>query len=401
MVFACQNDSFLKELTTTVVSSKEAKIPCVNDGKKELIDGFEIILTDTILFPEGGGQPWDLGTINGKEVIKVTRRGAEAVHFLKYPFEVGQSVSVLLDWNRRLDHMQQHSGQHLITAVIAEEYGYATSSWWLGEEVSYLELDTPSISTDQVANAEKLVNQYIREARPVKVNVYESNNPELKKARTRGLPDDHVGLVRVVNIEGLENNMCCGTHVSNLSQLQMIKLTNVEKGKKGKIKLNFLAGNRVRNKMEEFLEREAALSNLLQNKGSMHVQLTEKIQNSLKISVKNLQNVLREVACMEAEKLKNTNPKPHHLILYRSEADMDFINSFLREFNDESVVLLLIVGEEPNLQLVLHGNPNRVACVGPKLCDVMGGKGFGKGSKFQAKVSKLKMTEVEQIFKET
>lgn len=400
-MFACQHDSFLKELSTTVVSCQEAKISCNTNGKKEFLNGFEVVLADTILFPEGGGQPWDFGTIDGKEVIQVTRRGAEAIHFLKSSFEPGQTVSVLLDWNRRLDHMQQHSGQHLITAVIAAEFGYATSSWWLGEEVSYLELDTPSISTEQVENAEKLVNQYIREARPVEVNVYEASDPELKKARTRGLPEDHVGQVRVVTIQGLENNMCCGTHVTNLSQLQMIKFMTVEKGKKGKIKLNFLAGNRVIGKMNELLLREAALSNLLQNKGSMHVQLTEKIQNSLKISVKNLQNVLREMAIIEANKLKSAITKPHHLVLYRSEADMDFINSFLREFNDESVLLLLIVGEEPNLQFVLHGKPDLVADIGPKLCEMMGGKGFGKGAKYQAKVSKLRLTEIEQLVKET
>lgn len=400
MVFACQKDSFLKELDTSVVSCKEAKVSINNNGKKEVIDGFEIVLEDTIIFPEGGGQPWDLGTIAEKEIIQAVRRGAEAVHVLREPLDVGRKVTVKLDWNRRLDHMQQHSGQHLITAVACAEYGFATSSWSLGEEISYIELDTPSISADQVVHVETLVNQYIRECRPVTVQVYEASDPVLKEVRTRGLPEDHVGLVRVVSIEKLENNMCCGTHVSNLSQLQMIKLTGVEKGKKNKTKLSFLSGNRVLKKMEEFLVRETALSNLLQNKGSVHVQLVEKIQDALKTTSKNLQVVLREMAIAEAEKLKKASPKLKFSIIHRKEADMDFINAFLREFNDEEILVLLIVGEEPGIQVVLHGKPEIVAEVGPRLSDIMEGKGFGKGHKYQAKVGKLKMEEATQILNE-
>ncbi|KAK3932391.1 Alanyl-tRNA editing protein Aarsd1-B [Frankliniella fusca] len=400
MVFACQRDSFLREFITSVSSCKEAKISCVKNGKKEVIDGFEVVLDDTILFPEGGGQPWDLGTIAEKEIIQVVRRGAEAVHMLYEPLQVGEKVTVKLDWDRRLDHMQQHSGQHLITAVIDAEYGYATSSWWLGEEISYLELDTPSMSPNQLSHVEALVNQYIRECRPVTVTVYESTDPELKKARTRGLPEDHVGLVRLVSIKDLDNNMCCGTHVSNLSQLQMIKLTGVEKGKKNKVKLNFLSGNRVLKKMEEFLIREEALSNLLQNKGSMHVQLTEKIQDSLRSTTKNLQTVLRELAVVEAQKLKKTNPMPKFYIIHRKEADMDFVSAFLREFSNEDTLVLLVVGEEPVVQIVLHGKPDIVGSIGPRLSEIMCGKGFGKGQKYQAKVGKLKLREAADIMEE-
>lgn len=402
MVFACQNDSFLKEFTTTVISCKQSKLATIKLGKKEILDGFEVVLEDTILFPEGGGQPWDHGTIAGKEVIQVIRRGTDAVHFLREPVEEGLTVHLKLDWNRRLDHMQQHSGQHLITAVINAEYGnMPTTSWWLGEEISFIELDTPTMSAEQMAHVEALANKYIREGRCVTVNSYETSDPVLEKARTRGLPEDHVGKVRVVSIENLEDDMCCGTHVSNLSQLQMIKLTGTEKGKKGKIKLNFLAGNRVLLKMEELLLRETALSNLLQNKGSMHVQLTEKIQDSLKNANKKLQTVLREIAVHEADRLKQADPKPSYSILHRKEADMDFINVFLKDFNDESIMLLLIVGEEPNVQIMLHGKPDRVAEVGPKLCELMDGKGFGKGKKYQAKVAKLKLPQVKKLLEES
>ena len=130
MVFKCQEDSFLKEFTTNV-------------SKIEKCDkGYNVILEDTILFPEGGGQSTDWGYLNERLVKNVSRRGAEALHFVEAeendaPFNVGDEVRQKVDWERRWDHMQQHSGQHLITAIFDKELGYGTKSWWLGSEDLY------------------------------------------------------------------------------------------------------------------------------------------------------------------------------------------------------------------------------------------------------------------------
>ncbi|KAF4524062.1 hypothetical protein B566_EDAN013010, partial [Ephemera danica] len=110
--------------------------------------------------------------------------------------------------------------QHLITALADLEFGFKTTSWWLGDQVSYIELDTPTMSDDQLRTLESLVNEKIKECLPVIVKVYQPGDPKLLEAKTRGLPEGHEGAVRVISISGLDNNMCCGTHVSNLSQLQ-------------------------------------------------------------------------------------------------------------------------------------------------------------------------------------
>lgn len=150
-------------------------------------------------------------------------------------------------------------GQHLITAVADQTFGFATTSWYavlfdlgyimkwvfvcvrnrysfvclrvcvclcvcrsLGERTSSIELDTPQMTDDQLEQLEFLVNEKIREARPMYPTLYaDKADPGLAKVRTRGLPDDHEGPVRIVSIDGIENNMCCGTHVSNLSHLQV------------------------------------------------------------------------------------------------------------------------------------------------------------------------------------
>ncbi|XP_049863039.1 alanyl-tRNA editing protein Aarsd1 isoform X1 [Schistocerca gregaria] len=402
MVFACQADSFLREFSSKVVSCAEAKLDLVKDGKKQTIDGFEVVLEDTILFPEGGGQPSDTGYLNETQVIQVNRRGAEAVHFVQSKFSVGETVKQKVDWERRFDHMQQHSGQHLLSAVGETEFNCPTTSWWLGEETSYVELATTSLTQSIVDKWEAIVNEKIRLALPVTVKVYSKGDPWLDEAHTRGLPKDHEGDVRVISIEGVDNNMCCGTHVSNLSQLQAIKFLYFEKGKKNKTNLHFLVGGRVLKYLSNCLEREKKLTELLQSNPNDHVSLVEKLQKSVKNANKNLVNALKEIAAYEVEKLKSQEPKPKFFCLHRNEAEMDFINMFLKLFADESVLLLLTVGEPKGPgHMVLHGEQTAVSALGQQICKLLDGKGAGKGTRFQAKVNNLKnIRAAEKLIKE-
>lgn len=136
------------------------------------IAGYNVVCENTILFPEGGGQPCDYGTLNGKPVRQVKRENSNAVHFVEMEnkLEVGEKVSLQVDWQRRLDHMQQHSGQHLITDLIETEFGYETVSWWLGNEISYIELDSNHLlSRESLDLIENKANDLIRYGKEVKV----------------------------------------------------------------------------------------------------------------------------------------------------------------------------------------------------------------------------------------
>ncbi|RMC01507.1 hypothetical protein DUI87_21946 [Hirundo rustica rustica] len=206
------------DFTTRVVSCRAAELR--PEGGGEPVRGFQVVLEDTILFPEGGGQPDDRGLIGDVPVLRVTRRGPEAVHFVPAPLEPGAEVLLSLDWERRFDHMQQHSGQHLISAIAEQMFGFNTTSWELGRQRSVIELDTPVVTAEQVEALEKSVNEKIRDRVPVTVRELAADDPEIETVRSRGLPDDHAGPVRVVDIEGIDSNLCCGTHVSNLSDLQ-------------------------------------------------------------------------------------------------------------------------------------------------------------------------------------
>ncbi|XP_035900297.1 alanyl-tRNA editing protein Aarsd1-A [Anopheles stephensi] len=404
MVFKCQEDSFLREFRTKVVSCENAAT-----------GGFNVVFEDTILFPEGGGQPTDQGTVADRKVTSVTRKGALAIHFIEDdsnngpPFTAGEEVVQRVDWSRRFDHMQQHSGQHLITAIFDREFKYNTKSWWLGTESSYIDLDAKDISREQLDRVESICNQLIVDCTPVEVNVYEPNDPALKSdvtRATRGLPEDVCGPLRVVTIAGIESNMCCGTHVRNLSQLQSIKLLSVEKAK-GKCLVHFLVGGRVLRKLSECYDREVQLNTLLNGGPASHIELAKKLQSSVRTTQRIAKKLTTELATAEAEKLNalRDSGSPRYVLLHRSDGqDSDFINTFLRVVKLPDCFFFLTNADTDGSgrgQLVLQGSPDDVTKLGPEICTLLEGKGNGKGTRYNAKVNKLKnLPQCEKLVRE-
>ncbi|CAM9326198.1 alanyl-tRNA editing protein Aarsd1 [Lampetra fluviatilis] len=390
MAFMCQKDSFLKELTTGVRSCAPAVLHTETNGKKKKIEGFEVILEDTVLFPEGGGQPDDFGTINGLSVLRVTRKGGDAVHFVESPLEVGVSVDLRVDWARRFDHMQQHSGQHLVTALADSMYGFKTTSWDLGKQRSSIELDTPSVSAEQLRDLELAVNTKIREHVPVEVHVYEADDPELAQFRSRGLPDDHVGPVRIIDIKAVDANMCCGTHVSNLSQLQAIKIFGAEKGKKNKTNILFLAGSRVLQYCERSYANERALNALVKVGPEEQVEAVDRLQKQAKLLQKSNTILLRDLAVLTAKSCREEASRSGMFSMHRKEGDNEFMNIIANELSSEGVLVFLSVGDEKAAGLFLVAGPQQaVQELGPKVAEVLEGKGAGKGPKFQGKANKM------------
>lgn len=345
--------------------------------------------------------PCDYGVLNDIPVIQVLRRGSEAVHYIEKPVKEGEQVLQKVDWERRLDHMQQHSGQHLITALADSEFGYSTTSWWLGEEISFIELDTTQLTNKELNTLEEIVNEKIRQALSVTVKVYVEGDPELTESRTRGLPKDHKGSVRVITIEGIESNMCCGTHVSNLSQLQVVKLMGFEKGKKNKINVNFLVGNRVLKRFEKMYKNELSLNLLLRNGPDMHQELIEKLQKSVKLTNKKLDQMMKDLVVLQVKYLKSMIPYPKVYTIHRSDAEIDYINMFIKELNDLNILILFTIGDKEGY-MVLHGPEDKITEFGPKLAEILDGKGNGKGNRYQARIKNLKnLNQAELLIKKS
>lgn len=155
---ACQRDPYLVELETEVLTCEPSS---------ERAGLFRVVTKDSVLFPEGGGQPADRGRINGIEVADIQRERGLCVIYMPTEIAPGTQASMKLDWSRRFDHMQQHTGQHVISAVIEQQKGWATVGWNLGEGTCFVELSTPSLDADVIQQFEESVNAEIKEPRDV------------------------------------------------------------------------------------------------------------------------------------------------------------------------------------------------------------------------------------------
>ena len=426
MSFACQRDSYQQAFETNVISCELAKIR-LQDTQK--VSGYNVVFEDTILFPEGGGQNDDHGTIisstgnecdsDNKEVIpvlRVVRNGDKAVHFLQTnnPLELGTKVKQIVDWERRFDHMQQHTGQHLISALFEKLFKIETSSWWMAENdegkvgISSIEMNVESLCQEQLEAVENACNKAIKDHLDVSVNVYQLDNPALAEAHTRGLPDDMAGPVRVIQIGNKENlldsNLCCGTHVSNLSHLQMVQLLYVEKAKKGKGKkcnVFFLVGDRIRIYLKSSFIREQKMNVILSSGAGDHLSLVEKITKANKASSKTNQVLLKEIASRDAEMIKEKSLR--YFMKHRNEPDPEYSNTLIREIDDVEVMLIIITGDEKKgpFQLTLFGPEKIMTDLGQKIICVLDAKGGGKGKRRNAKfLSLANKSKVDDLLKE-
>jgi len=203
-------------------------------------DGTRVYLDETAFYPTSGGQPHDIGTIGGTRVIDVVDEGERIAHVLAAPLADNDDmrVSGRVDWARRFDHMQQHTGQHLVSAVFEDLFGAKTVSVHFGPEYSTLDLDAETITRDQMVAAEARANEVVADARPVSVTFEDSESAiGLRK------PSDRPGLLRIVSIAEVDRSACGGTHVRSTAEIGAILLRSVERVRKTS-RVEFVCGQR-------------------------------------------------------------------------------------------------------------------------------------------------------------
>lgn len=216
-------DSYLTDFDARVVENAEA--------------GLRVYLDRTALYPSSGGQPNDLGTLNGIRVLDVVDEGERIAHVLERPLQA-DSVSGAVDWTRRFDHMQQHSGQHLLSAVFEALYGMKTVSFHLGAESSTIDLETPALSPAQVRAVEERSCELVLECKPLSVAFEDASIAAgLRKASERE------GTLRIVSIDGVDRSACGGTHVRSTGEIGPVQIRKLEKIR-GNVRVEFLCGHR-------------------------------------------------------------------------------------------------------------------------------------------------------------
>ena len=219
--------------TDSYLTQFDARIDDIAD------DGRRVYLDRTAFYPTSGGQPHDLGTLGGVHVTDVVDEGDRIAHVLAAPIAMGdREVGGRIDWARRFDHMQQHTGQHLLSAVLEEQFGYHTVSVHFGREYSSLDLDVESVDGPRVVEAERRANEVVVENRLVATSFEEAAAATgLRKA------SDREGTLRIVSIDGLDRSACGGTHVRLTGEIGAILIRKVERVRKT-ARLEFVCGMR-------------------------------------------------------------------------------------------------------------------------------------------------------------
>jgi alanyl-tRNA synthetase len=217
------HDSYQREFRAHLVDSSE--------------DGRRVYLDRTLFYPASGGQPFDTGTLGSAAVLEVVDEEDRIAHLLDAPLK-SVEVEGSIDWARRFDHMQQHTGQHLLSAVLMDLFDIRTLSFHMGPVVSTIEVSTPALESKRIERVEERCGEIVAEARPV-VITFEDAAPDLglRKASER------TGTLRIVSMEGLDRSACGGTHVRSTAEIGPILIRKLDKVR-GNARLEFVCGSR-------------------------------------------------------------------------------------------------------------------------------------------------------------
>lgn len=240
-------DSFLRSFETQVADIRES-------SRTDGVSVWQIALDRSAFYPTSGGQPCDWGLLKAVSrtgaVLEVPIEGVEedesgeVWHYTRKPLLAGTLVTGEIDWERRMDHIQQHSGQHLLSAVFLRELDAPTVSFHLGEEISTIDLASGPIAQHSLERVERIANQIIAEARPVVVRTVEGEEAKnlLAAGKLRKLPERE-GAIRLIEIADYDLNACGGTHVRSTGQIGGLMIRSVEKVSRG-VRVSYVCGLR-------------------------------------------------------------------------------------------------------------------------------------------------------------
>jgi misacylated tRNA(Ala) deacylase len=424
----CQKNSYLQTLETEVVSCEEyippkssqkdvkSKTKKSTDPTKGLENGdaaptktWLIELADSVLFPEGGGQHTDYGVLTTlkdekKEEVpirSIQRHGLRCIHFSPTPLAPGTPVRQTVDFARRWDLMQQHTGQHLLSAVM-DSMDLPTLGWSMGQpgEMNYVELPRKP-SEEELESIQKNCNTKIRESMPITVETPEGKGSD-------SLPEDYdkeKGVVRFIKIGDMDYNACCGTHLQNSSHINVILLHHMQSVRGTNCRLFFTAGDRAIKMATESINGLRSIAVALSS-GSAPADVAAGVQrmtDQVSEGRKREKKLLAEIAAFEGGRIKNQLQSYDTAFMHRATDGLDFINLVLFEIKDvvkerEAVVVLCSGEVKSSGSIVVFGKAELVEKMAAKVKEVVStAKGGGKGEKWQGKVTEWRKGEVEAL----
>lgn len=257
-------DALLREFTGVVVDCREEKGQWV------------VVLDRTAFYPEGGGQPADHGLLDGVNVVDVREKNGEVLHMCDGKVQIGESVSGRIDWSRRFDFMQQHSGEHIVSGILCEKFGCDNVGFHIGHELVTIDFNAELFTAD-VAFVEKAANQYIWEDHTLRIDWPSPTQLEALEYRSKKALS---GPVRIVSWPGADCCACCGTHVRSSGQVGIVKLISCQRFRDG-VRIEMAAGARALQWVNQIAGQNTRVSQLLSAKPGETAAAVERLQKEL------------------------------------------------------------------------------------------------------------------------
>jgi alanyl-tRNA synthetase len=350
---------------------------------------FGIVLDRTAFYPTSGGQIHDTGFLTAESVEKLKvaevaeMEDGRVVHYIEADRAPQRGTRVFgeIDTQRRRDHMQQHSGQHVLSAAFIRLFNVPTVSFHMGDDYSSIDLDTPALTADQVGQAEALANQIVQENRPVSIRFV--SQTEAQTLGLRKVPAVEKDQLRLIDIHDFDLTACGGTHVSGTGQIGAILLRKMEKVRQG-WRVEFVCGQRT------VITARRDYSTLTEAAGLLSANIRElpqhlrKLLDEVKAARKDGERLLEEVAELQAAKLlSETTAIGARKVIVRSWADRDgaFVKLVAQKLTRlESGIVALLASSMGPPSLVFAQSPGHPFDMGVLLKAAVakvGGRGGG------------------------
>ncbi len=368
-------DSYLKECTAEIIKTVQA------DGKAG------VILDKTIFYATSGGQPHDIGTINGVAVVDVyENQDNQIVHLLEEPIQ-GTQAKCVLNWERRLDHMQQHTGQHLLSQAFLNILDANTVAFHLGTQSATIDVDKPDLDAAIIHQVEELCNQIIFENR--KVDVHIVGHAELHRYPTRKQPQVK-DRIRIITIKDFDHSPCGGTHCAQTGEIGLIKIWRHE-NYKGGTRIHFKCGNRA---LSDYQHKTEILKQLSRTMSAAESDLATniiKLKDELKAVRRERDRFSKALLDYEADKLISESRSyagTFVIIKIFKHRDMKTLSLLANLIIEKSAGTVILFGAstQTKAQLLFQTTPDLSLDMGKLMknaSNVIEGRGGGKAHKAQ------------------
>ena len=371
---------FLTEFTAVIQSCEAGK------------NGFLVTLDRTAFYPEGGGQPADHGTLGDARVLDVHEKQGVVFHTLDKKVEIGETVTGRIDWARRFDHMQQHSGEHIISGILCADYHCDNVGFHMGADTVTIDYNT-DISWEQAMDAERKANEIIWADRPVEI-AYPSRE-ELKSIDYRS-KKELTGHVRIVTFPGADCCACCGTHVLRAGQVGLVKVLSVQKFREG-VRMEILCGQRALRFLSTVYDQNRTVAQALSVKPDQTAAAVERTLSELHV-VKLRMAELEEAANLAAAK---EYAGQGDVLLFRSPMSSDAVRRLADAVAKEcSGLAAVFAGEDGGKYsyALVRSDGGDIAPLVKSLNAALHGRGGGRNGFAQGSVEAARQ-EIEAFWK--